>query len=186
MLGVRLVVGMAQVARNFGGCRRLVADYRAIGISLLRYEHACAALLVGTNSMRALNELRVDVASISTETLESYLDDVVNPSLPLEELYLVRGKINLLSGRGITLVALAVAGLVGIVTAAADFPLATSTAAAPFILVAVLFALSRNRTIRRLRFAHALRIVIASRKGDGIRRIKPELVLNQQVGSAAA
>ncbi len=172
--------------RNFGGCRKLASDYRAIGISLLRFEHACSAILVATNAIEAQEELRTDVASISTETLESYLDDLIDTSLPLDELYLIRGKLNFLSLRGIAFLVMGISALVGLVTVATDFPLATSAAASPLILVATLFALSRHHSVRRLRFAHVLRTVINSRKGSGGRRIfDPKIVVNT-VGSAAA
>jgi hypothetical protein len=153
--------------RTFGGCKRLVADYRAIGVGLLRFEHACAAILVGANSNKALRELQTDVANVSTETLETYLDDLTDTAISLEELYLLRGRINLLSPTGIVLVSLAVLGLVGLLTVATDFPLATATAASPLLLIAALFAVSRHHSVRRLRFAHVLRIVIAERRGAG-------------------
>lgn len=171
--------------RNFGGCRRLASDYRAIGISLLRFEHSCAAILV-TDAFHAQQELRTDVASISTETLEAYLDDLIDTSRPLEELYLMRGKINFLSLHGMTLLALGLAAVVGLITIATDFPLAASAAASPLILVAALFTLSRHHSVRRLRFAHVLRTVINSRKGSGSRRIFNPKVIVSTIGSAAA
>jgi len=176
-------------ARNLGGCRKLAAEYRAIGISLLRFEFACSAMLVSPNSIAALNEMRTDVADISTETLEAYLDDLIDVTIPLEALSLIRGRINFLSSFGVTLIALGVAALVAFVTVTTTFPLATSTAASPFILVASLFALSRHHSVRRLRFAHIMRSVIAARKGSGggkniIKR--PLMLVTPHARSAAA
>ena len=157
---------MAQTSYPFGGCSRLLTDYRTIGRELLAFEQANR--LYGYRSFRAFTAFREGVVFVSVEVLESYLEDLLDLEVPEEKLCIQRE-----AARFRGLPALCFSGMVtglgiGLFAARTGASLLLSSAlavaiAAPF---AILWHFSpRSRVTRRMLFARVLSQEISRRRG---------------------
>lgn len=150
----------------FGGCNKLLFQYRAVGEALLAFERAYT--LVGHLSPSTLRLFREGVAFVSLEVLESYLDDLLDPERSTEYLFIAR------RDRVWQRSLVALAGLGGALTLGLHF---ASTGASLFSSFALTVGLAapfavvwhyapRESAVRRMGFAQILSHEISRRRGS--------------------
>lgn len=140
----------------FGGCGRLLGQYRAIGSALLRVEFR-----------RSVHIFRESVAAIPSEVLESYLDDLLDVSVREETLFIRRslGWLRAILAPGVGFVVALGTGLYA-AAGGASFSVALSLtvcAALPFALMLQYFP--KYGLMRRMGFAQIVSSEISRRRG---------------------
>ncbi len=151
----------------FGGCNRLLEQYRMIGRGLLACERgACAPIIP---SARNLREFSAAVSFVPVEVLETYLDDLLDLGVSDESLFIKKPK---LSWRGRTLLAVLAIALVGsIFVWHGDLTKALTPAllAVTFLagIASTMYLLPRTKAIRRFSFATVVSREIGQRRGQG-------------------
>jgi hypothetical protein len=176
-----------QKARHqFGGCNRLLNQYRVIGSELLRFEANSYKYTYGLTC--DTTELREGLAFIPVEALEAYLEDLLDLEVGEDYLFIFREK-----GR-ITPAITAFAGLLfaictGLYAASSGASLflafgLTLSMALPF---AVLWHFApREGAMRRMGFAQVLSQEISRRRGhdrDTGEAIRSGIVINRFLAS---
>lgn len=148
----------------FGGCNKLLNQYKSIGSELLKFEGHVASYAY--TSRVAQQEFREGIAFVPLEVLESYLEDLLDLEVPEEKLFIRRESFN------IPPVYVAFAGLLlamglGIYAASAgasfffSFAL-TASLSFPF---AYMWQSTRSSVGRRMRFAQVLSQEVSRRRG---------------------
>lgn len=145
-----------KVIHPFGGCNRLLSQYHTIGHELLL-----------TEGRRGDSEFREGVSFVSVEVLDSYLEDLLNPEVRDDMLFIVREK----TWTGSILIPLlgllfALGGGLYAASIGKSLPFSfalTLGVAFPFALVLQLFP--RQGLMRRMRFAQILSSEISRRRG---------------------
>jgi len=157
----------------FGGCERLLVQYRAIGAALKRYEHSC--MLPGFSKVMrsAERELRISLSPIPVEVLESYLEDLLDLELEEGRLFIEQPGVPLTSTKMVCILAAfgILGGTLGLV--AKTTPITSTLLGAAIALLFFLFCLSKHQTTRRMRFANLISKEANRRRGnprDGIPR----------------
>ncbi|NBW42133.1 hypothetical protein EBR25_14260 [bacterium] len=156
---------------RFGGCTRLLGQYKIIGDELESLDLEMRSRR-GRVDPEILRNFRQALAFISTEVLSAYREDLLDPNVSSSELFIQSDRD---TWRVLTLVlggiALALAVGLGMASAGASFLFSFSVAfllAAPFA-IAWQYA-PREAVVRRLRFARWLMKEIDRRNGgSGIR-----------------
>jgi hypothetical protein len=151
----------------FGGCNKLLEQYRMIGRGLVGYEAgACAALIP---SARNLRDFSAAVSFVPVEVLETYLDDLLDLGVSDESLFIKKSKP---CWRGRSFLLVLMAALVGALfvwhgdlTAALMPALLVVTFLAG--LGSSLYFLPRTKAIRRFSFATVVSREIGQRRGQG-------------------
>lgn len=159
-----------EVDPPFAGCKRLLHQYRTVGVALLAYERGvsisfCPVLIPPARLER---DFRTSVSFVGIEALESFLDDILDLNVPDENLFVKRPRV---SRRAVALLALLVVTL-GLATVFG--PADQTGLILPFAIVAVfmaglscaLYFLPRARVVRRFSFATVLSHEISRRRGD--------------------
>ncbi|MCB0331225.1 MAG: hypothetical protein KDD70_16260 [Bdellovibrionales bacterium] len=166
---------------SFGGCSRLLRQYQIVGKELERVAESMDCYR-SAPCPEAMRNFRQSLVFIPTEVLRSYRDDLLDPSISSERLF-----ISSLHNRW-RLPVLAIIGVIGAVglglgaaSSGASFFLSfaiTLSIATPFAVVWHLAP--RDGVLRRLRFAKWLADEIARRNGDGtsVRRRRTTSILS--------
>ena len=146
----------------FGGCNRLLEQYRTIGRALLAHERGlCPAFIP---SGRAIREFSTSVSFVPVEVLETYLDDLLDLGVSDEGLFIRKPKT---TWRGVVLLLAAVTVLLAWQTqlTAAHVPVLL---AVTFLagIGSTLYFLPRTKAIRRFSFATLVSHEIGNRRGQ--------------------
>lgn len=176
-----------RVRHQFGGCNRLLSQYKVIGTELLRYEEQ--AYQYGYSLSPDYSEFRQGVSYIPVETMESYLEDLLDLEVSTERLFIFREP--RLHASFLSLGGLLFAICTGLYAASSGASLIlafglTVCLALPF---AVLWHYTpREGLMRRVYFAQVLSHEISRRRGDrdGSESSRPTLVLHRFLGRKAA
>ncbi|MDC0358864.1 hypothetical protein OAO01_08615 [Oligoflexia bacterium] len=147
--------------RPFGGCRKLLGNYKAIGFALLQFEDS-------SKGDAATEEFRVDVSFVSIEALEAYLEDLLDLKISEDILFLNQDKFRLRASHFFP-VGIAGAMALGIYAASRGASLLLSLSLALFMAVpfALFWQLSpHGKTARRMLFAKVVSHEISRRRGD--------------------
>lgn len=149
----------------FGGCNRLLEQYRQTGIALLAYEQILGGALIP--AQRLVREFSAGVSCVPVEVLESYLDDLLDLGVSDESLFIKKARP---AKRAIALVAISICALFG-----ALFVLEGEITMAflPALLVvaflggigSAMYFVPRTKVIRRFSFATVVSQEIAQRRG---------------------
>lgn len=157
----------SQSLHPFGGCNKLLEQYRMIGHGLLAYESgACAALIP---SARSLRDFSAAVSFVPVEVLETYLDDLLDLGVSDESLFIKKSKACWRGRLFLGVLAVAIAGAVSVWhgdLAAAFMP---ALLAITFLsgIASTLYFLPRTKAIRRFSFATVVSREIGQRRGQG-------------------
>jgi hypothetical protein len=155
-----------QKARHqFGGCNRLLNQYRVIGSELLRFEANSYKYTYGLTC--DTTELREGLAFIPVEPLEAYLEDLLDLEVGEDYLFIFREK-----GRFHPVIV----AFSGLLFAICTGLYAASSGASLFLAFALTFSLAlpfavlwhfapREGAMRRLGFAQVLSQEISRRRG---------------------
>lgn len=140
-------------------------QYQIIGHELLQYEMTRAAY--GYRPFSTSDSFREGTAFIGLETLENYLEDLLDPSVDEERLYITR-QVSFFQQMLVPASGLLVALSTGLYTASERAPIALSlvltvSMALPFILA--FYRMPRNGIGRRMMFAQLLSREVARRRG---------------------
>ncbi len=152
----------------FGGCERLRVQYSTIGASLIRLEHYGSFSLV-QRGVSAEKLFREEVVFTPVEVLESYFDDLLDPEVSDERLYIaLQSWGQRVASNLVSILGLLGAILSGLYAATLGTPLSLSfliaiSLAVPF---ATMLYLSAGGATRRLRFAQVLSREISRRRGS--------------------
>lgn len=147
----------------FGGCNRLLEQYALIGTQLSESGRALSRYRVWVD----VEAFRQGVATVPVEVLESYLDDLLDPEVPIERLYIRRSLMDFM-GHIVAVIGLFGAILIGLHAVSSGVSL---WSALPFtIALSVPFGLlwhfaPRSSLLRRLSYAQVLSHEIARRRG---------------------
>lgn len=153
-------------AHPFGGCNKLLEQYRTIGRALVDYEQSSCAAFIPTS--RGLKAFATSVSFVPVEVLETYLDDLLDLGVSDESLFIKKSK---LSWRGRLMLGILGCALLG----AASVWHGDLTATLMPALLAVtflagigttLYFLPRTKAIRRFRFATLVSREIGNRRGQ--------------------
>ena len=151
----------------FGGCNKLLEQYRMIGRGLLAYEgRACAALIP---SARSLSDFSAAVSFVPVEVLETYLDDLLDLGVSDESLFIKRPK-PCWQGRLILgVLAAAIVGALFVWHGDLTAALMPALLAITFLagIASSLYFLPRTKAIRRFSFATVVSREIGQRRGQG-------------------
>ncbi len=160
------------ISHPFGGCNKLLEQYKTTGRALLAYERSvvCAPLIPSPRSMR---EFSTSVAFVPVEVLETYLDDLLDLGVRDEGLFIKRSQV---SWRGMTLLGILVAALLGsLFVLHGDLTAALMPAllAVTFLagIASTLYFLPRTKVIRRFGFATLVSHEIGNRRGQDKTRV---------------
>lgn len=153
-------------AHPFGGCNRLLENYRMVGRGLLAYESGSCATLIPNG--RSLRNFSTAVAFVPVEVLETYRDDLLDLGVSDESLFIKNCS---LCWRGRVVLCILVAALIGALCvwhgdlAAALMP---ALLAATFLagIATTLYFLPRTKAIRRFSFATVVSREIGQRRGQ--------------------
>jgi|GEM_PF-854987 len=150
----------------FGGCNRLLEQYRMIGRGLLSYESgACAPLIP---SQRSLRNFSAAVAFVPVEVLETYLDDLLDLGVSDESLFIKKPK-TCWGGRAIlTVLGLALCGAASVWFGNLTTAFMPALLAITFLagIASTLYFLPRTKAIRRFSFATVVSREIGHRRGQ--------------------
>ena len=154
-----------ETSHPFGGCNRLLNDYRTLGRELLCYERGNR--LYGYRSFTAFSAFREGVAFVPVEVLESYLEDLLDLDIGEDRLFIQR------EGRSLRMPAICLFGLAAALAVglgAAKTGASEMISLAIAVLLAVPFALlwhfyPKTAVTRRVLFARVLSQEIARRRG---------------------
>lgn len=153
-----------QSLHPFGGCNRLMEQYRVIGLALLQYEEQSSSRFILHRPYS--REFSVSVSFVPVEVLETYLDDLLDLTVGDDTLCIKRSSSMLkkvfaflcVLGVGLTLLESWLSlSLMSIIL--------LSTLILGFLCLA--FALPRLRVVRRFSFATLVSREIATRRGQG-------------------
>jgi hypothetical protein len=152
----------------FGGCDRSLGHYKAIGVSLLKIESG--SFVYGYSSQRSAQEFRENVATVPVETLESYLEDLLDRHVNLDVLFISRpGLFN--SVDALTIASLAGSCMVGMyISWVSNTPIvgALATLLLSLPVVTVWYRSPFGSLARRVNFARIVSREVARRRGGGI------------------
>ncbi len=151
----------------FGGCNKLLEQYRMIGRGLVAYESCgCPALIPST---RGLKDFSAAVSFVPVEVLETYLDDLLDLGVSDESLFIRKSK-PCWRGRLFLFVLAAALVTAGFVWHG-DLTMAFMPAvlAVTFLagIASTLYFLPRTKAIRRFSFATVVSREIGQRRGPG-------------------
>ena len=151
----------------FGGCNKLLEQYRMIGRGLLAYESgACAALIP---SARSLRDFSAAVSFVPVEVLETYLDDLLDLGVSDESLFIKKSKPSW-RGRSFPIILLvALSGALSVWHGDLTAALMPALLAVTFLagIGSTLYFLPRTKAIRRFSFATVVSREIGQRRGQG-------------------
>jgi len=157
---------------RFGGCQNLLQHYRTIGSALATLEDKLGVKILITDVGQ--QHFSIEVSFILVEVLESYLEDLLEPDVSDESLFIKKSGPAI---RGIFFLALSFISLGA--TALSNLETKYSTLSSPWelsMLVVILFLggigsalyfLPRTKVVRRFVFATLLSREIAQRRGSG-------------------
>jgi len=150
----------------FGGCNKLLEQYRMIGRGLLAYERSACAPLIPTQ--RGLKDFAAAVAFVPVEVLETYLDDLLDLGVSDESLFIKKPKTcwagrTLLSILGLALCGAALVSLGSLKSAFMPALLAITFMAG---IASTLYFLPRTKAIRRFSLATVVSREIGQRRGQ--------------------
>lgn len=151
----------------FGGCNKLLEQYRMIGRGLLAYEQgACAALIPST---RSLKDFSAAVAFVPVEVLETYLDDVLDLGVSDESLFIKKSKPCWRGRLFLSVLGAALAGALFVWHGDLTAALMPALLAVTFLagIASTLYFLPRTKAIRRFSFATVVSREIGQRRGQG-------------------
>ncbi len=156
----------------FGGCNRLLDQYRMIGRALLAYERSvvCAPLIPSPRSMR---EFSTSVAFVPVEVLETYLDDLLDLGVSDEGLFIKRAKTSWRGRALLGVLAMALVGSLCVWHGDLTAALMPALLAITFLagITSTLYFLPRTKVIRRFGFATLVSHEIGDRRGQGKARV---------------
>lgn len=151
---------------SFGGCETLKNQYRTIGFELLRCEARASAQFHLSTSIE--RDFQSSLAFIPVEVLESYFEDLLNPLVTEQKLFISHRSLV----RRPFLITISVLGIVcslvsALHVAAWGYPITISLVvalclSAPFVIT--LFT-TLGSSARRMQFARMLSKEIARRRG---------------------
>lgn len=154
--------------RPFGGCDRMLGQYKIIGQELERLSQTLRHY-TSVPSMEEIKSFQQSLAFIPTEILDSYREDLLDPQIRPERLFIQTTKFSW------KLPLIAFSGMSGAIalglhaaSSGANFFLSfgvTLLIAAPF--AAIWHFVPRDGTTKRLRYAQWLAEEIHRRNGDG-------------------
>lgn len=150
----------------FGGCNRLLEQYRMIGRGLLAYENRACAPLIPTQ--RGLKDFAAAVAFVPVEVLETYLDDLLDLGVSDESLFIKRPK-TCWGGRALLLVlAVALGGAILVALGSLKSAFMPALLGITFMagMASTLYFLPRTKAIRRFSFATVVSREIGQRRGQ--------------------
>jgi len=153
---------------QFGGCDRLLNQYRTIGAELLKFEACGGVCAVVTEKM--VEEFRTGVSFIPVEVLESYLEDLLNAAISVESLFLAREeKTSAMSVQRILFFLFLVLLALGAWYVASYYGRLLVSVVAVLLCVmgmALYWHFSLRYSLRRMRFARLLSYEITRRRGN--------------------
>lgn len=155
----------------FGGCNKLLEQYRMTGRGLLAYEAvACAALIP---SARRQRDFSAAVAFVPVEVLETYLDDLLDLGVSDESLFIRKSKPCWRGRLFLIVLMVALAGALCVWHGDLAAALMPALLAVAFLagIGTTLYFLPRTKAIRRFSFATVVSREIGQRRGQG----KPEV-----------
>lgn len=149
----------------FGGCNRLLEQYRQVGDALLAYEHMLGGSLIP--AQRVVRQFSAGVSIVPVEVLESYLDDLLDLEVSDESLFIKKPRP---AKRAIALVMIACAALCG-AFCVSEGELTRAFLPASLIVTflagigSAMYFLPRTRGLRRFSFATVVSREVAYRRG---------------------
>ena len=149
----------------FGGCNRLLLQYRAIGSALRAHERRTAPFALVPQKNAAMRDFGAELAYVPVEVIESYREDLLDPDLGDERLFIELPGIQL-SFAHLGIVACGFCLLGGsIAMALAENPFLSVSLGCGFALLVLAIGFTRHRSTRRMRFASLLTYEINRRRG---------------------
>lgn len=162
--------GYSDEAHPFGGCSKLLNQYRTVGRMLMRYERS--SLPFQGVKQRLPREFSCELANIPVEVLESYLDDLVDIGVTDESLFIKRNIRSALGAYSV-LALVAVCGTFHVWDRLSVVPSMTIPVSFFFVVmflagsISGVYLLSRTKMLRRYTFANLLTHEIEKRRGRG-------------------
>jgi hypothetical protein len=149
----------------FGGCNRLLEQYRTVGRALLGYERLFGGALIPSG--RSAREFSTNVSFVPVEVLETYRDDLLDLGVGDEGLFIRKNNHN---RGGVTLLAFLLVGMSGALFALHGDLTAALLPALLFVtflsgIASTLYFLPRAKVIRRFSFATVVAQEVAQRRG---------------------
>ncbi len=151
----------------FGGCNKLLEQYRMIGRGLLAYESGSCATLIP--SARSLRDFSAAVSFVPVEVLETYLDDLLDLGVSDESLFVKKSKPCWRGRSFLTILMVALAGAIFVWHGDLTAALLPALLAVTFLagIGSTLYFLPRTKAIRRFSFATLVSQEIGQRRGQG-------------------
>ena len=148
----------------FGGCSRLLLNYRTIGAALRSFERRSWPFGIAQSRYIAEKDFRIAVAYISVEVLESYLEDLLDLDLGEERLFIEQPGVQI-SFPTLAAVAMVFCLLGGALALMAQTsPLLSTLFGCALALLVLGVAVSSHQATRRMRFANLLSQEINNRR----------------------
>lgn len=149
----------------FGGCNRLLEQYRQIGDALLAYEHVLGGSLLP--AQRVVRQFSVGVSMVPVEVLESYLDDLLDLEVSDESLFIRKSRP---AKRAIALAMIAFIALCGaffILEGELTRAFLPASLLVTFLagIGSAMYFLPRTQRLRRFSFATVVSREVAYRRG---------------------
>ena len=145
----------------FGGCRRLLAQYKTVGHALLSVEHLSDAYRSG-----AQRNFEEDVAFIPLEVLESYLEDLLDLEITDGQLFIVREP-GLRPSLGLSGAMLSMVAAVAMFAFTGNLVLLAGFAFVSLMSFLLHMAETPHGAVRRVSFARVLSCEVSRRRGEG-------------------
>jgi hypothetical protein len=162
-------------AHPFGGCSKLLNQYRTIGRMLMRYERS--SLPFQGMKQKLPREFSCELANVPVEVLESYLDDLLDIGVTDESLFIKRGIQSAIGAYSV----LALVAVCGMFQVWDKLSLARSMMIPVSLFFAIMFLagsisgvylLSRTKMLRRYTFANLMTHEIEKRRGGTAHRTR--------------
>jgi hypothetical protein len=149
----------------FGGCVRLLDQYRQVGRALLEFEEGVCGSLGSSKAHLAV--FSTSVSFVPVEVLEGFLDDLLDLGVSDESLFIKKSRPAI---RALLLLATCIAALLLLTFHAPDL---SGSASLPLLLVVVflaglgsaLYFIPRTKVLRRFNFATVVSREISQRRG---------------------
>lgn len=162
------LMGVERGIHQFGGCNRLLGHYRTIGGGCLKFEMNSG--FYAAQVERAAGEFQETVSFVPVEVLESFLEDLLNPEVPQDSLFIADKTPAFWFSlqRQLPFVALLAAAAAVLYAASWYGPLLMAVVVVLLLALglAIYWHLSSRESARRMRFAQLLWHEIARRRGN--------------------
>lgn len=150
----------------FGGCGRLLGQYRSVGAALRAYERRCYPLGLARVIRPAQKELRAALSLVPVEVLESYLDDLLDLELEDARLFIElpgAPTLNIPNMIGAVVGACLFGGALALLNQTS--PLTATLLGGLIASIVFGYCFSRHNAARRMRFANIISQEANRRRG---------------------